>query len=161
MRLGLRALAALALTPLAWPQSISSAVNEAIDRGAVRLMQLQQGNGSWSNSGYHGSYPMGATAFTAYTLRKSGLPASHDAIKRALSFLSDKRPQKVYCAASMLMFLDSLGGTGHQREIHRLADWLEEATDPSTYLWAYPAGLVDLSNSQFAALGLWAAAPAR
>lgn len=158
MRLGLRALAALALLLPASAQSISSAVNEAIDRGAVRLMQLQQGNGSWSNSGYHGSYPMGATAFTAYTLRKSGLPASHDAIKRALSFLSDKRPQKVYCAASMLLFLDSLGGTGHQREIHRLADWLEEATDPSTYLWAYPAGQVDLSNSQFAALGLWAAA---
>ena len=94
MRLGLPALAALALTLPAAAQSISSAVNEAIDRGAVRLMQLQAGNGSWSQSGYHGSYPMGATAFTAYTLRKSGLPANHDALKRAQSFLAERRPQK-------------------------------------------------------------------
>ena len=108
MRLGLPALAALALTLPAAAQSISSAVNEAIDRGAVRLMQLQAGNGSWSQSGYHGSYPMGATAFTAYTLRKSGLPANHDALKRAQSFLAERRPQKVYDAASMLLFLDSL-----------------------------------------------------
>jgi len=158
MRLGLPALAALALTLPAAAQSISSAVNEAIDRGAVRLMQLQAGNGSWSQSGYHGSYPMGATAFTAYTLRKSGLPANHDALKRAQSFLAERRPQKVYDAASMLLFLDSLGGKAHTSRIHRLADWLEEATDPKTYLWAYPAGQVDLSNSQFAALGLWAAA---
>ena len=96
---------------------------------------------------------MGATAFTAYTPRKSGLPVNHDALQRAQSFLAERRPQKVYDAASMLLFLDSLGGKTHRGRIHRLADWLEEATDPKTYLWAYPAGQVDLSNSQFAALG--------
>lgn len=129
------------------------AVNDAIDRGVRWLLDQQERDGSWS---FHMKpYRNGQTALSLYTLLKCGVDPDHPAIRRGLEFLRWRRPQHTYSLACELMALTALPGE-EQREwieedLELLLDWQRGA-------FAYPTGAVDLSNTQYAALGLWAAA---
>ncbi len=134
-------------------------INTAIDRGVQNILRQQNRDGSWSYS--ISTYRNGPTALAVYALAKSGLPPEHPSIQAALRFLAAKDPSKVYSFGCQLLALASVGTKTkeHREWARRLTTKLislESRTEPGG--WAYPSGAVDLSNTQFAALGFFGAA---
>lgn len=130
-------------------------VDTAIDRGVDYLLETQYPDGSWS---YH-TYPYrnGQTALSLYALRKSGVPASHPACQRAVAYLKARRPVRTYSAACQLMALESMHDETLLPQIEAVAELLLEWREGG---YAYPDSHIDLSNTQYGALGLRAAARA-
>ncbi len=135
-------------------------INRAIDRGTAYLLKEQDLDGSWSGQRDH--YPVGCTALVAYALVKSGLSPDHQAVRRALAYIDAHPPEKTYEAGCVLMCYAALGDELNYRE--RALDVLEKLLDWQIADWGYPgshgdpsAGHKDLSNTQYGALGLWAA----
>lgn len=128
-------------------------VNAAIDRGVRWLLANQKHDGSWSEQ------RPGRTALALYALLKSGVEPDSPAVTRALGFLAAHDPQQTYDAAILAMVLASLDDPEYYEWLEVLAErligWQLKTGD-----WAYPAGDGDLSNTQYAALGLWAAGKA-
>ncbi len=128
-------------------------INRAIDDGLVYLMQRQLPDGSWQDYPDYGS---GCTALAAYTLLKSGVPADHAAVRRGLAYLRAHPARQTYSLALMLL---AVGAAGDDADL----TWMEEMAGDLVYwqepsgMWGYPNG-GDLSNTQYAGLGLWAAA---
>ena len=135
-------------------------IDEAIDRGVDFLLSTQLRDGSWSYEQHY--FATGQTALCAYTLMKSGLPTSHGAVQRALAFVRAMRPTMVYAVGAQLMALAEAGNPADLPLIEDLAKDLLRWQDGS---WAYPNDGTfnhlhrdrDLSITQFAMLGLWAA----
>jgi hypothetical protein len=127
-------------------------INKAIDRGMEFLLGAQQRDGSWAFM--NGEYPSGQTALSLYALIKSGLPPQHHAIRCGLAYLIAHPPHRVYSAACALMALSALPGDEHIEWMRDIAGELQSWYGDG---WAYPEGDKDLSNTQYAALGLWAA----
>lgn len=130
------------------------AIDRAIDAGMRWLLARQYADGSWP--GWAG-YPSGTTALALLALLKSGLPASHPSARRAIEAMRRDPPQHTYSTAIALMALQAAGDRAHDdwmRDMaHDLIAWQE-----GNGLWGYPGGGGgDLSNTQFAALGLRAA----
>jgi hypothetical protein len=132
------------------------AVNRAIDGGVKLLLDRQLIDGSWQD--FAGEFPHGQTALSVYTLLKCGIAKDHPSVVRALSFLRAGPTAKTYSAGCLLMAL-AAADRPEDRE------WMEELTaDLVSWQrgdggWAYPAGgASDLSNVQYAILGLRAAA---
>jgi hypothetical protein len=130
------------------------AINQAIDRGAQYLIETQLRDGSWGD--HAPGYYAGQTALSLYTLLKSGTPRTHPAVRRAVLYLRAHPPRKVYSVACALMAFGALGDTEYEE---RMEEWTETLVDWQHHsgLWAYPSGEPDLSNTQYAALGLLAA----
>ncbi len=131
------------------------AINAAIDRGVEYLLKAQQRDGSWAHEA--GGYRNGMTSLALYALLKSGLKSDHQAIRRGFEYLRLRPPRKTYSAACQLLALVS----AHREEYQ---EWIQEITDElvdwQMGSFAYPHGTCDLSNTQYGALGLWAAAKA-
>ncbi|MBT5121045.1 MAG: hypothetical protein HOM34_10020 [Planctomycetes bacterium] len=131
-----------------------SAVNEAIDNGVEFLLSTQMADGSWSD--YRSSYPNGQTALSVYTLLKCGIPSSHRAIRRGLSYLRRQPPAKTYSLGIQMMAIEA----SHEES---LLPWMKELQallldwQQGSGMWSYPSGATDLSITQYAALGLWSA----
>jgi len=129
-------------------------VNRAIVRGVELLKQRQLPTGHWP--GHEGGHPGGLTALCAFTLVKSGVPKTDDALVRALAALEGHQFKSTYSTAVGLLLLESLGEP---------ARWQEQARAGVAFLaghqeqgvWAYPDGDADMSNTQLALLGLLAA----
>ncbi|MAW61296.1 MAG: hypothetical protein CMJ94_10730 [Planctomycetes bacterium] len=132
-------------------------INTAIDKGVDWLLKRQLIDGSWGEE--HGRYRNGMTALAVYTLLKSGVPARHPAILEALAFMAESPTTMTYSAGCHLMALEAL------RDEEYLP-WMEEilgdllSWQNRQGVWGYPTGHPDLSCTQFAALGLRAAAQA-
>src|SRR5262245_3518331 len=139
-------------------------VNEAIERGVAWLRERQDKKTGGFDGEYFGNaarYPGGETALAALTLVKSGVPATDPSIARAHAFLRGLETKKVYTLALRLMLLGALHQPDPPRdEAETLLAALADARDESTKLWPYAKheGAPDLSNSQYALLGLRAAA---
>lgn len=140
-------------------------IDAAIDKGVAWLLDAQLRDGSWGHE--QRWFPTGQTALCAYTLMKAGLPASHSAVQRALVFCASARPNMVYAAGCQLLAFaesaDPAYGDAMRRIVDDLIDWQEGGS------WGYPnprgdLGHLhsdrDLSITQFALLGLWAASRA-
>ncbi|MEZ5962234.1 MAG: hypothetical protein R3F56_00180 [Planctomycetota bacterium] len=136
-------------------------VDEAIDRGCQRLLDLQQRDGSWF--AHSGTFAGGQTALSVYTLLKAGLPRTHPGVQRGLAHLEGLRPDKVYVAGAMLMAFAESSDPSFRAPMERLVQDLLRWQRGS---WPYPLGPrdrglhgdQDLSITQFALLGLRAAA---
>ncbi|MCH2100767.1 MAG: hypothetical protein MK209_02445 [Planctomycetes bacterium] len=132
-------------------------INAAIDTGAQWLLKRQLIDGSWGEE--HTHYRNGMTALAVFSLIKSGIPARHPAILEALAFLSESPTTMTYSAGCHLMALEAL----KNEEYH---PWMDEilgdllSWQNRQGVWGYPDGHPDLSCTQFAALGLRAAAQA-
>ena len=129
-------------------------VDEAIQSGIDWLLGRQLIDGSWQT--YQDSYRNGQTALCAYTLIKMGLPADHPAVLRAFAFLQARPAEKTYSLGCQLLAVSAANNPAYQ-------PWIEEMVGDliSWQLrsggWAYPSGIADMSITQYAALGLWAA----
>ena len=145
------------------PPSVSSlqpAINAAIDRGVAWLLQQQHRDGSFAT--HLTPYRNGTTALALYTLIKQGVPPTHPGIQNGLHYLRREPPTRTYSAGCMLLLLGALEGHVEDDELKTwatelvdlLIDW-ESGGQPGSY--GYPGSNPDLSNTQYAALGLWAA----
>jgi len=137
-------------------------VNEAVDRSAANLVDRQAADGSWNKEDK--VHPIGRTALCTYALLHAGYDKDDPPVRKALTFLgvadgyaTPVMPISTYEAGCFLMLLHALGPE-QDGNIHKIADWLVENFNASAGLWGYPDGIADLSNTQYAAMGLKVAA---
>ncbi|MCP3914581.1 MAG: hypothetical protein GY711_03370 [bacterium] len=133
--------------------AVGPAVNGAIARAVRFLKETQQRDGSWGpHAQRHGC---GQTALSVYALLKAGVGRRDPAIVRGVAYLLANPPGTTYSAGCVLMALGALGDEQHtafmEGVLEDLLDWQVKEG------WAYPDGAVDLSNTQYGALGLRAA----
>ena len=137
-------------------------VNRAVERGVEWLRKRQHPDGSFEGP-YAREFPAGQAALAAYALAKSLVPADDPAIQRAVAFVRSRPIVKTYEAAAAILALDALKDPAQDEWIRGAARWLEGHVDAKEGVWSYPFGATrdhyktDLSNTQFAALGLWVA----
>ena len=137
------------------------AVKKAVDRGVEYLISKQQVDGTWN----YGAKPrVGCTALALYTLLLSGVDPNSPAVELAATHLEyEPLPELTYDCALMIMALCAHDPERHgdrlEELVERLVGWEERGS------WGYPgtrgnheSGWQDLSNTQYAVLGLWAAA---
>ncbi len=128
-------------------------VDAAIQRGATFLLETQEQDGSWE----YGHHSPGATALALYALLHANLAGEEAdaAADAAIAYLATARAAGTYSTALVIMALAKAGAEEHQVWIDELAGQLVETQAPGGG-WGYPGG-EDLSNTQYAALGLRAA----
>ena len=128
-------------------------IDKAIANGVEALISGQYRDGTW---GQWGRFQGGKTALCTYALLKCGVDAEHPAVRRAMLFLDPIQPTETYSVACMLLAYGAAGQTKYRERMQELADllidWQSGGGD-----FAYPEGARDLSNTQYAALGLWTA----
>jgi len=138
-------------------QSLEEQVNEAIERG-VEFLKTQGGAFE-----AHGDYADGMAGLHLLTLLKCGVRFSDPEVEKCMAFLRYAPYTKTYCTGVRLMALDELGrrdpGHSYETEITNGAQWLVDGFGGAFDLWAYDhetlkAGGADLSNTQYAVLGL-------
>jgi len=133
-------------------------IHRAIDLGVQYLLDRQSIDGSWP---MHGGYTNGVSALAVYTLIKSGVSTQHESVLKGLEHLRQQRADKTYAIALELMAFHAGGDPQDDDRIEKLAgdlvDW-----QMGNGLWGYGSNTGgwhgDLSNAQYAALGLRAAA---
>ncbi len=138
-------------------------IDAAIDRGVAHLLEIYQDGQARDPTLPPGS-PLtlldspGLRALTTYTLLKSGVSPTHPVVEKLVARLALERIDHTYDVACMLFALEALDPVGQRAWIDELANWLiAHREKPGDF--GYP-GNPDLSNTQFAALGLRAAAAA-
>ncbi|MBL8843363.1 MAG: terpene cyclase/mutase family protein [Planctomycetes bacterium] len=134
--------------------SLAERVNRAIDGGVARLKAIQRPDGHfpcdhWSQDG--------TTALCTYALLKSGVLPSDPAVVKAMEALRYAPFLSTYATAVRIALFDAHGDAALVEPIRAAAAWLEERQQESGF-WGYPEKQADLSNTQYAALGLWVAA---
>ncbi len=134
-------------------KALQKKIDQAISKGVDYLISQQQIDGSFTSA--QGGFPTGMTALALYAMIKSGLPKTHHAILRSAIYIRTNPPIKTYSCACQLMALVALNNPKDIGIIQERADLLM-SWQRGTY--GYPANTPDLSNTQYAALGLRAAA---
>lgn len=151
---------------IAHDQELAPQVDIAVQRAADWLCRAQLRDGSWRHLQY--GFPGGQTALCAYTLLRAGYAPDHPTVQRAFLFLDGVDPGETYSAAIMAMAYEALRDPERRPRIEGLArkltDWHKSGQ------WGYPnnheddfrdwttvASAPDLSNTQYAVLGLRAA----
>ena len=132
-------------------------VDTAIQRAVRHLQRRQTVAGAWPEQYYAG----GETALATLALMQAGAAPDSERIVAAIDWLQQLPNSHVYVTSLKLMVLTQADAKRHKREIMETADWLITA-QTNAGLWSYtqrPAAW-DHSNSQFALLGLHAAAEA-
>ena len=144
-------------------------VNRAIDLSVTRLLSDQSADGSWGADDK--VHPTGRTALSLLALLHAGLPASDERVARGVEYLIQELRRRrstlaggqaayrsTYETGVTLMLLYALGkNPTYVGEMQPLVDFLARELDRGEQLWGYPEGARDLSNSQYALLGLRAA----
>jgi hypothetical protein len=133
-------------------------VNRAVQRGVDYLKSRQRRDGSWP--GYE-NYPGGTTALVTLALLSCDVPTDDPRIALALAHLRRIEPSQTYVVALQTMVFAEATPKADAPLIRRNVRWLIGASNAGR--WSYTAGGVgfaDNSNTQFALLGLWAAAEA-
>lgn len=130
----------------------------ALERGVQALKRLQLTDGAWAElSGQ--AYAGGVTCLVSLALLQAGEPPDSPTMQPALRHVADQRNEHVYVVALKIMALAAADPEKYRPQIRAAARWLASVqTDDG--LWSYDARrrLYDHSNTQFALLGLHAAA---
>ena len=157
----------LALAPLLSPVSPApaiqdpgpdiNAVNDAIDKGVEFLVRMQQPDGSFGSSRayFPGDTSAGETALVLAALLHSGLKWEHQTIRRGVEYVRQTQPQKYYGATTRLLMEEILLTNQDRKAMETSAEFLADGS--ASGYWDYPGDVPDLSNTQYAILGLWLA----
>ncbi len=136
------------------PPTTQREIDAAIDRGAILLLGVYAGRGD--NEQLAAQECVGQTALSLYTLLKAGVPKDDPTVRRILACVLKRRIDRTYDATCAILALSAHEPIDDRRWIEDLARkliaWQLEGGD-----WGYPGGFGDLSNTQYAALGLWVA----
>lgn len=134
-----------------------AAVKQATARGVAALKSAQLPNGGWQSK----TYPGGETALATLALLNAGESPSEPRIADAIRNVARQPNQHVYVVSLKIQVLAAVDPKRYREEIEVAARWLVQAQTGSG-LWSYmqKANTFDHSNSQFALLGLHAAATA-
>jgi hypothetical protein len=165
-----------------YPEAFRARVNRAVDRGTDYLLSVQREDGSWPARDTLSPYALGTTALCTLACLKGGVRPEDPRIERAFGYMRTLSLEKTYSVGVLLMALharyapvegfeqaekDEYGNakvqdpcltkmTPEDREwMERGVRFLLEHQDEGH--WRYPQDGVDLSNTQYALLGLWAA----
>jgi hypothetical protein len=157
--------------PAPAPEPLELRVNRAVDRGCAHLLSKQEeagGFGTWDKV-----HPLGRTSLCLLALLHGGVAPTEERVARGIEYLlrelqklretrespSSARTLSTYETGITLMLLYDLGPNPRfAGAMEPLARYLIAKLDRSTRLWGYPEGTPDLSNAQYAILGLRAAA---
>jgi len=144
---------------------LQPAVEAAIDRGVAWLLARQLRDGSWQNAS--ASFPCGQTALAVYALLRSGLAKDHPAVARGLANLAAQSPAETYSLGLMLVAFEATADPAWHDKMRALVKSLVASQQRAGWSYApaprpgavYDDALpqVDLSNTQYAVLGLRAA----
>jgi hypothetical protein len=135
-------------------------IDAAIENGVEALLQSQLRDGTW---GRYGQFDGGKTALCAYALLKCGVGVDHPATRRALLYLDGVRPRETYTVACMMLAYAAAGSKAHLARVKTLSKHLVDWQRGGVFGYPFQGegsgqfGRPDLSNTQYAALGLWAA----
>jgi hypothetical protein len=137
-------------------------IDAAIDNGVEALLRAQLRDGTW---GRYGQFEGGKTALCTYALLKCGVGIDHPAVRRAMLFLEGVRPRQTYTIACMMLAYSAAGSKAHLARVKRMARQLVEWQLEGDYGYPFQGmgadgetmSRPDLSNTQYAALGLWVA----
>jgi len=147
---------ALALAPRAASAqgvSLELRVQRAIERGVAFLVREQKPDGTWP--GDEGTHPGGQSSLVALTLVKSGLARDDPHLRDALAALRPVVFKSTYSASVYLMLRAALIDKSKTEAPGEARDCFQFLLDhQQDGLWAYPQGAIDMSNTQFALLGL-------
>ncbi len=139
-------------------------IDKAVEKAISLLLAAQYRDGSWEP--HWQRFPTGQTALCAYSLLQAGLPDTHPAVQRAVAYFTSREDHMVYCAGLQLMALGLLLEQSNRKQKERKQRWdhmqrlvkalrgAQKNTFP--YNMTKP-GPRDLSLTQFALMGLWAA----
>lgn len=127
-------------------------IDAAIASGVEALINGQYRDGTW---GQFGAYPGGKTALCTYALLKCGVSVDHPSVRRALLYLNRIKPEKTYSLACMMLAYAAIGRPEYLDRMKKYAKLLISWQNGGDY--GYPRTRADLSNTQYAALGLWIA----
>ena len=168
---------------LAYPAGLRARVQPAIAKAANWLLSRQREDGSWPD-GREAQYPMGPTALATLALLKAGVPSGHPRVERAFQYLKKQPIARTYEVAILLMCLDAKYDAAPdpfaKEEVDRYGNrvvpepcadqitkddlaWMRQGVEfliktEEAGHWRYPTpGSYDLSNTQYALLGLKAA----
>lgn len=128
-------------------------IDAAIADGVESLLDAQLRDGSF---GVVGNDVGGQTGLCVYALLNCGVSMQHPAIKRAFGFLDSVTPPRTYAIACMMLAYSATNDPAHLSRLRELLEMMLR-NQSKNGTWAYPHGGPDLSNSQYAALGLWTA----
>ncbi len=131
----------------------AGAVDNALRRGQEYLIRMQRLDGSYSRKV---NDVTGYTALCALALVKSGVPVDHPVIQKAVNFIDQRETGRTYCLSVIIQFLKEVDPEAYRDKIEEYA--LRLIDIQLRGLWNYPGGGQDMSNTQYAALGLRAAA---
>jgi len=156
-------------------------IDATIDRGVAWILEQQQSSGRWKSfeDDRGAIYELGMQSLCLLTCVKGGVPFDHPKMVkgfRALSSIYETQKNNLgtYEVGLTLMLLDAKNseqlrrfsgqkdkkkrklGSAELALAKELALWLQLKQKPEG-MWRYPSGGIDLSNTQYAALGLWSA----
>jgi len=167
-----------------YPPEFRDAVNAAIERGKAHLLASQREDGTWPGMQRGGRYALGAAALGVLTLLACGVPPTDAAVTRAFETMRPMALTETYSVAVLLMALaakyettadpfaevetDRYGASKTEAPCEKRITpqdlaWMREGVafllenQNADGVWRYPSGGFDLSNTQFALLGLYAA----
>ena len=156
----------LALGVLVCPRQARAAltsrqVRTSIDKAITYLRRCQMPNGGWAD---FGAYQGGTTALVTLALLTAGVPANDRTVGAGLRLLRTLNSSRTYVISLQIMALATGNPKRDRRRIRELATRLAKGQHRRgryTGMWGYTldrGGRADNSNSQFALLGLKAAA---
>ncbi len=141
------------------PEVTAAQLQQRIDTLAARVRAAQQPDGSLMGRG-QSQWIVGQTALGVLALRAAGAPPDDHTVQAAIEFLSKHKVgnRGVYETSLRLMAMESVNPAGHRdlmvADATNLVSWQNDDGG-----WGYPVPKrADCSNTQFALLGLNAAA---
>lgn len=167
-----------------YPPAFRAQVNQAVERGVEHLFGRQAADGSWPRSTPElQPYPLGVTALMTLACLMGGAAPSDPRIEKAFGYLRTLPLDKTYSVGVLLMALhakyagpddafaedgtDAYGNpTSKDPCVSKMnavdKAWMQKGVDfllaqQGNGNWGYPEKRHDLSNTQYALLGLWAA----
>ncbi len=148
------------ITPAAAQRRVDDAVASAVRYLAAQIGPdgLCKGEFDEQNNHYGGK-----TALCAYALLAAGVDPDQEPLKRALKWLTQAELRGTYAVATRACALALVKGRKPHPQLLKDAAWLQSAAaDDGSYTYTSVAkgdqGRYDNSNSQMAAMGVWAAA---
>ena len=157
-------------------------VTKAVERGISYLLEQQAIDGSWKTTKELLDHRLGQTALATLACLKGGLTNRHPAIGKAVAWMRTQPLRKTYDVGVLLMCLHALHSPVDDRAVvetdtygnRKIQDpcvkrmpkqdraWMQRCIDfllkhQQGGHWRYPENGQDLSNTQYALLGLWAA----